>query len=83
MKDVIFLLQKAEPHIAMDLLETLKAHEGECVGMAANMIGVNKAIIAVNIGFINLIFFSLFAKVRISRPLCQMHFGSFEAGKPG
>ncbi|MCD8338462.1 MAG: peptide deformylase [Lachnospiraceae bacterium] len=64
MKDVIFLSQKAEPatledkQIAVDLLDTLKAHEGECVGMAANMIGVNKAIIAVNIGFTNLIMYN-------------------------
>ena len=64
MKDVIFLSQKAEPatpedkQAAMDLLDTLKAHEGECVGMAANMIGVNKAIIAVNIGFMNLIMYN-------------------------
>ena len=32
--------------IAKDLLDTLTAHEGGCVGMAANMIGVNKRIIA-------------------------------------
>ena len=31
--------------IAKDLEDTLKAHEGECVGMAANMIGVLKNII--------------------------------------
>ena len=31
--------------VADDLLDTLKAHEDGCVGMAANMIGVNKAII--------------------------------------
>ena len=31
-----------------DLLDTLQAHESECVGMAANMIGVYKRIIAVN-----------------------------------
>ena len=31
-----------------DLLDTLQAHEAECVGMAANMIGVYKRIIAVN-----------------------------------
>lgn len=31
-----------------DLLDTLQAHETECVGMAANMIGVHKRIIAVN-----------------------------------
>lgn len=32
--------------IGQDLLDTLTAHSHECVGMAANMIGVNKRIIA-------------------------------------
>jgi len=60
-KDILFLGQKAEPatsadiQVATDLLDTLKAHESECVGMAANMIGVNKAIIAVNMGMFNTI----------------------------
>ena len=51
-KDIDFLSQKAEPATAQDLetandlLETLKAHKDGCVGMAANMIGVNKRIIA-------------------------------------
>ncbi len=60
MRDEMFLRQKAEPAmkedlpIVQDLLDTLKAHEEECVGMAANMIGVRKAIIAVNIGFMNI-----------------------------
>lgn len=37
--------------IAQDLLDTLAAHKDGCVGMAANMIGVNKRIIAFdNIG---------------------------------
>ncbi|MBR6763021.1 MAG: peptide deformylase [Clostridia bacterium] len=31
---------------AKDLLETLKAHKEECVGMAGNMIGVRRRIIA-------------------------------------
>lgn len=31
---------------AQDLLDTLAAHRDGCVGMAANMIGVNKRIIA-------------------------------------
>ena len=31
--------------IAMDLLDTLRAHRATCVGMAANMIGVHKRII--------------------------------------
>ena len=52
MKDVEFLAQKAEPaaaadrSVAEDLLETLAAHKDGCVCMAANMIGVNKRIIA-------------------------------------
>ncbi len=52
MKDETFLAQKAEPatsddlDVAQDLLDTLTAHKAGCVGMAANMIGVNKRIIA-------------------------------------
>ena len=51
-KNEAFLAQKAEPAtaddlvVAQDLLETLAAHKDGCVGMAANMIGVNKRIIA-------------------------------------
>ena len=51
-KDEAFLAQKAEPAtandlvVAQDLLDTLVAHKNGCVGMAANMIGVNKRIIA-------------------------------------
>ena len=56
MRDVFFLSQKSEPatetdrQVALDLLDTLKAHAHECVGMAANMIGVRKRIIVVNMG---------------------------------
>ena len=52
MRDIFFLNHPSEPatesdrETGMDLLDTLKAHEEECVGMAANMIGVNKRIIA-------------------------------------
>ena len=51
-KDVQFLARKAEPatpadlQTAADLLETLAHHRDGCVGMAANMIGVCKRIIA-------------------------------------
>lgn len=51
-KDEAFLAQKAERagmedlETARDLLDTLAAHKEGCVGMAANMIGVNKRIIA-------------------------------------
>lgn len=59
MKDVVFLNQKSEPateadkQVIQDLLDTLKANEAGCVGMAANMIGVKKRIIAVSMGFAN------------------------------
>ena len=52
--DPIMLAQPAAPAvkedwaIAQDLLETLIFHEKGCVGMAANMIGVHKRIIAFN-----------------------------------
>ena len=51
-KDETFLVQKAAPATAddlataQDLLDTLTAHKDGCVGMAANMIGVCKHIIA-------------------------------------
>ena len=51
MRDETFLAQKAEPataddlSVARDLLDTLTANQSRCVGMAANMIGVNKRII--------------------------------------
>ena len=51
-KDETFLAQKPAPAtaadlgVAQDLMETLIAHKDGCVGMAANMIGVNKRIIA-------------------------------------
>ena len=54
--DPIFLAQKSKDatkedlQIARDLLETLKFHKETCVGMAANMIGVCKRIIAFDDG---------------------------------
>lgn len=50
--DPLFLAEKSEiatkddKDVATDLLDTLKAHKDNCVGMAANMIGVKKRIIA-------------------------------------
>ena len=55
-KTEVFLAQKAEAataddlNTAQDLLDTLIAHKDGCVGMAANMIGVRKRIIAVMAG---------------------------------
>ena len=51
MHDPIFLSIKSEIaakedlQVAQDLLDTLTAHKDGCVGMAANMIGINKRII--------------------------------------
>lgn len=64
MKDVLFLSQKSEPatkddlQVGRDLQDTLKANEERCVGMAANMIGIRKCVIIVNIGFMNLVMFN-------------------------
>ena len=50
--DPILLARKSEPagrddlQTVQDLLDTLAAHKETCVGMAANMIGVHKKIIA-------------------------------------
>ena len=63
-RDVLFLGQKSEPatkadmQVAIDLQDTLKANRAECVGLAANMIGVKKNIIIVNMGFIDLVMFN-------------------------
>lgn len=52
--DPAFLALKSEPatradlQTATDLLETLIAHRDSCVGMAANMIGRRKRIIAID-----------------------------------
>ena len=64
MKDVIFLSQKAESAtkkdraIGLDLLDTLKAHQEECVGMAANMIGEKKAIIVCTLNNRNVLMYN-------------------------
>ena len=55
-RDPMFLQQKSEPateadkKVIQDLLDTLRANQEHCVGMAANMIGVNKRIIVVAMG---------------------------------
>lgn len=65
-RDVLFLKRKSVPAknckedlaTANDLLETLSANRERCVGMAANMIGENKDIIAVTVGFFNIVMFN-------------------------
>ena len=64
MRDVLFLAKPSVPatpedrQIAIDLLDTLKHNEDACVGMAANMIGVSKRIIVVNMGLMNMAMFN-------------------------
>ncbi len=64
MRDVLFLNQKSElateadKQVAQDLLDTLAAHKDGCVGMAANMIGVRKNIIVVDMGFASVAMFN-------------------------
>jgi len=63
-KDVVFLGQKAEAatkrdlSVGQDLMDTLRANRDRCVGMAANMIGVNKKIIIVNMGVANVVMYN-------------------------
>ena len=75
-KDEKFLAQKAEQatpddiQTATDLLETLEAHKDGCVGMAANMIGEAKCIIAVESEDGYLVLFN---------PVILKRFGPYEA----
>ena len=63
-RDVFFLGQKSDPatkqdlSVGQDLRDTLTANRDRCVGMAANMIGVRKRIIIVNIGFMDLVMYN-------------------------
>ena len=64
MRDVLFLGQKSMPatradiQVGHDLQDTLNANREHCVGMAANMIGVKKNIIIVNVGFLDVVMFN-------------------------
>ena len=75
MRDVLFLAQKSEPatkddiQIGRDLQDTLQANREHCVGMAANMIGVKKNIIIVNMGMMDIVMFN---------PVIVSHFGEYE-----
>lgn len=64
MRDILFLGQKSEPatkedlQIGKDLQDTLHANRERCVGMAANMIGIKKNIIIVNMGMVDVVMFN-------------------------
>lgn len=63
-RDIFFLGQPSDPatqadlSVGRDLLDTLQANREACVGMAANMIGVKKNIIIVNMGLIDVVMFN-------------------------
>jgi peptide deformylase len=63
-RDIFFLGQKAERAVkadmavGRDLLDTLQANRDRCVGMAANMIGVRKAVIVVHMGTADIVMFN-------------------------
>ena len=63
-KDVFFLGQKSETatkqdlSVGQDLMDTLRANQDHCVGMAANMIGVKKKIIIVNMGIMKVVMYN-------------------------
>ena len=63
-KDTFFLGQKSEIAtkqdlaVGQDLQDTLTANRERCVGMAANMIGVRKRIIIVNMGLMNMVMYN-------------------------
>ena len=63
-RDVFFLGQKSEPatkadlQVGIDLQDTLQANRTGCVGLAANMIGVKKNVIIVNMGFVDIVMFN-------------------------
>ena len=63
-KDIFFLGQKstaatkADMQVAIDLQDTLRANRERCVGLAANMIGVKKNVIIVNMGFVDVVMFN-------------------------
>ena len=75
-KDTLFLSQKsvlatkADMPVVDDLIDTLGANAEWCVGMAANMIGVNKRIIVFSVGPI---------VIPMINPVITKHVGSYEA----
>ena len=64
MRDILFLSKPSvkatakDKNVAKDLLDTLQANADSCVGMAANMIGVNKRIIVFNTGLANVVMYN-------------------------
>ena len=63
-RDIFFLGQRSVPaakndvSVGTDLIDTLNTNSDRCVGMAANMIGVQKMIIIVSLGFAPLVMYN-------------------------
>jgi len=63
-KDILFLSQVSQTAsqedlaLAKDLQDTLLANRETCVGLAANMIGVQKRVVIFNIGMIPIVMFN-------------------------
>ena len=63
-KDMMFLSQVSQPAsqedlpLAKDLQDTLQANRETCVGLAANMIGVQKRVIIFNLGLVPMVMFN-------------------------
>ena len=74
-RDVLFLSQVSKPasqedlYLAKDLQDTLLANRETCVGLAANMIGVQKRVIIFNLGLVPIVMFN---------PILLSYKGSYE-----
>ncbi|AYM02372.1 peptide deformylase [Levilactobacillus yiduensis] len=62
----------ADAAIVTDLLDTLKANSENCVGMAANMIGVNRRIIVVDLGML---------PIAMLNPVITKHAGPYQTSE--
>ena len=74
-RDVLFLSQVSKPasqedlYLAKDLQNTLLANRETCVGLAANMIGVQKRVIIFNLSLVPMVMFN---------PILLSYKGSYE-----
>ena len=74
-RDVLFLSQVSKPasqedlYLARDLQDTLLANRETCVGLAANMIGVQKRVIIFNLGLVPIV---------MSNPILLSYKGPYE-----
>ena len=74
-RDVLFLSQVSKPasqedlYLAKNLQDTLLANRETCVGLASNMIGVQKRVIIFNLGLVPMVMFN---------PILLSYKGSYE-----